>query len=46
MFKYEPERTEKAFPGNQVDPHDTNKEEQTADIARNEILSCYPQVKP
>lgn len=29
-----------------VNPHDPDQAEQTADIARNEILSHYPQVKP
>ena len=29
-----------------VNPHDPDQAEQTADIARNEILSHYPQVEP
>jgi len=32
--------------GHKVNPHDPDQEEQTADIARDEILSHYPQVKP
>jgi len=44
---YGPEEHKRiAGTGNQVNPHDPDQEKQTADIARDKILSHYPQVKP
>lgn len=46
-YKYRPEKQSTIIfrTGNQEDIHDPDQTEQTADIARNENLSHYPQVK-